>query len=48
MRNDIKKILIDVFTMPKHFYIYKSMGFVFLWDGGRGAIVKTLKLFSGT
>jgi hypothetical protein len=32
-QNVIKKILINIFTMPKFFYTYKSMEFYFLEEG---------------
>ena len=32
-QNVIKKFLINIFTMPKFFYTYKSMEFYFLEEG---------------
>jgi len=32
-QNVIKKFLINIFTMPKFFYTYKSMEFYFLKEG---------------
>ena len=43
-QNVIKKILINIFTMPKFFYTYKSMEFYFLEEG---TSVDAFKLSSG-
>ena len=43
-QNVIKKFLINIFTMPKFFYTYKSMEFYFLEEGRS---VDTFKLSSG-
>ena len=43
-QNVIKKFLINIFTMPKFFYIYKSMEFYFLEEG---ISVDAFKLSSG-